>query len=309
MSVATGFITVWAVIGLGWVLGRIGMLSNANQKTLSNLAFFVGNPCLLFMIVYQANLSHAFSASMTVSALAVVLTALIYIAIAAFAYRGGVGLAVVGAMLACYTNASNLGIPIAGYVLGDMSWMAPILLMQVGVIQPAAITILDVLKARRDGTRASVLRNLTLPFRNPMTVGVLLGLILNLLHVPLPTLITSPVQLVGSMSVPMMLVAFGVSMYHSGMPTLRGHGHMWVLTALKLVGQPLLAFLLAKYLFVLPPATVRAVAVIAGLPSAQNIFVIAQYYEQDANLARDTIFVDTWLSIPTLVAISLLLHV
>ena len=50
-----------------------------------------------------------------------------------------------------------------------------------------------------------------------------------------------------------------------------------------------------------------AVVVLAGLPTAQNIFVYAQRYQRGVVLARDTVLLTTIGSVPILVAVAALL--
>jgi malonate transporter len=47
--------------------------------------------------------------------------------------------------------------------------------------------------------------------------------------------------------------------------------------------------------------------VLAGLPTAQNVFVYAQRYERGVTLARDTVLITTVGSVPVLVLVALLL--
>ena len=49
----------------------------------------------------------------------------------------------IGALCATYVNAGNLGLPIAAYVLGDVALVAPTLLLQMLVMQPIALAVLD----------------------------------------------------------------------------------------------------------------------------------------------------------------------
>ena len=77
--------------------------------------------------------------------------------------------------------------------------------------------------------------------------------------------------------------------------------------ALKVVGQPLVAFLVARFVVGLEPADVFAVTVIAALPTAQNVFTHAVRYNQGVVLARDSIFLSTVLAVPALILIAALL--
>ena len=42
-----------------------------------------------------------------------------------------------------YVNAGNLGLPIAAYALGDAALIAPMLLVQLLVLQPSGLAVLD----------------------------------------------------------------------------------------------------------------------------------------------------------------------
>lgn len=64
---------------------------------------------------------------------------------------------------------------------------------------------------------------------------------------------------------------------------------------------------MGAYLFGLSGHELLAVTVIAALPSAQNIYVIAARYEVGELLARDSIFTSTLLSVPVITLIAGLL--
>ena len=97
----------------------------------------------------------------------------------------------IGALSASYVNASNLGLPVAAYVLGDAALVAPTLLLQLLVLQPLALAVLD---ADVRGTRPSVSEVLLRPFTNPLTIGTLVGLLLSITGWRLPPLVARVVD-------------------------------------------------------------------------------------------------------------------
>lgn len=302
-----GFAIIWLVIGLGWILGHVGVVSSRQRAFLNDLAFLVASPALLFTLVSGGSLTHLFSRTLFVSVAAIAAAAVLYLASAWLLGRRRAGDLTVGALCACYTNAGNLGLPIAIHLLGDGAWMAPIMLLQVGILQPAALAILDARRARADGVRLSPLAYATLPFRNPITVGILLGLAVNLLDLSLPGWLMGSLELVGGMAIPMMLVAFGVSLRLDPLPGRGPHvRELWVIQLIKVVLMPAVACGLALAAG-LPQGDVFAVTVIAALPTAQNVYVISSRYAVRERLARDSVFWSTILSVPSIVAISALL--
>jgi predicted permease len=110
------------------------------------------------------------------------------------------------------------------------------------------------------------------------------------------------------MAVPAMLLAYGISLRLGPLPG-RGEPKIQIgyIVALKLVVQPLVGFLMARYVLHLDPHAVLAVTVVAALPTAQNVFTHAVRYERGVILARDSIFVTTVLSLVVLVIIAALL--
>lgn len=301
-----GYFTIWTVIGAGWLAAHLRILDDNARRVLSRLAFTVASPVLLFTLVARADLKHLFSSTLVVSGLAILAMVISYL-IAARVFLGPGRLAdrVIGTLCSSYTNAGNLGLPVAAYVLGDMTWMAPILLIQIGILQPVALALLDVAAARGTGERLSWLRYATLPLRNPLTVGTLAGLVVNAAGIVVPDLLWAPASMLGAVAVPAMLIAFGVSLRLDPLPGRGPHAReLLLVTAGKVLLHPAIAFGLATWVFRLPIEQVLAVTVIAALPTAQNIFVIAGRYRVGYRLSRDAIFISTLASVPVIIAAS-----
>lgn len=301
----SGYVTIWTVIAAGWLAAHLHALDENARRVLSRFAFTVASPVLLFTLVGRADLRHLFSLTVVVSGLAIVAVAGLYLAVARLLLApGSLAERVVGTLCSAYTNAGNLGLPIAAYVLGDMTWMAPILLIQIGILQPTALALLDA-STRRDGGRLRWRTYLTLPLRNPLTLGTALGLAVNAAGWHVPDAIWAPATMLGAAAVPAMLVAFGVSLRLDPLPGRGPHAReLVVVTILKVLVQPAVAFGLATAVFRLPTDQVLAVTVLAALPTAQNIFLIAGRYRVGYRLARDAIFVSTVASIPVIIAAS-----
>ncbi|MGJ6979014.1 AEC family transporter [Aestuariimicrobium soli] len=309
IDVLLGFLTIWVVIGVGWVLAHTRVLDETAQQVLSKVTFFIGSPALLFAMMARADLKRVFAVNLLVSFLAAVASMLVFLGVSlVLRPRLDRPSRIIGTFASGYVNAANLGIPIAAYVLKDVTWVAPILLIQVAVLQPICLSLLDADAARESGRTPSLLRNLSLPLRNPMTIATVLGLVMNVLNWRIPSPIADPLELLGALAVPCMLIAYGLSLRLGPLPGRGGAGlETGLASGLKLLGQPLIAWLLARA-FSLDPTQTMAVTVIAGLPTAQNVFVWAVRYSRGIVLARDTVFITTIASIPTITLIAALVH-
>lgn len=304
-GVLLGFSTIAAVIGLGALLAHRGVVDVSAQVLLSRLAFFVATPALMVTTIGEAHVVDAFSGNLVATATAVVVTAGLYLAGARWVWHHRAPEAVIGALSSAYVNAGNLGIPIAAYVLGDAALVAPTLLLQLLVLQPIALSILD--RHTRDSP-AGLLSTVRGIISNPLTVGALIGLVLSLGGWTLPPFVADPLGLVGDMAVPAMLIAYGIALrLGPGFGDGGTGSEVFVASALKLLVQPFVAWVVAHWVLGLDGTALFAVVVTSALPTAQNIFVHATRYGRGQVMARDTILSTTMGSVPVILVIALLL--
>jgi predicted permease len=78
-------------------------------------------------------------------------------------------------------------------------------------------------------------------------------------------------------------------------------------SAIKLGLMPVMAWIFGTFVFHLDPKHLLSVVVLAGLPSAQNVFNYAQRYERGVTIARDTVLITTIGAVPVLVLVATLL--
>jgi len=306
-GVIAGFSVILSIVVIGYMLGRVPVLGPNAKDVLTKLAFYVASPALLFTILANTDLSVLLSGSVVVTVLSVVTVATVFAVVAAVR-RWGVGRTTVGTLASSYVNAGNLGIPIAAYVLDDASLVAPILLMQLLIMAPVGLTILDLNGGGVRGFWPVLRRSLGTPVRNPVVIGSLAGVVLSASGWDPPGPLMEPFELIGGMAVPAMLLAFGISLYGSPAPG-RGpdKGPVLLAVSLKSVVQPLVAWLLGALVFGLESATLFSVVVLAALPTAQNVFTYATQYRTGEAMVREVVLLTTFLTVPVLFTLTFLL--
>ncbi|WP_166880415.1 AEC family transporter [Salinibacterium sp. ZJ450] len=304
-GVLTGFGVIAAIILVGYIVGRSGVLGVHAQPVIARTVFYVLSPFLLFTVLADASVEQLFSPLLVVSLIAALICFALFAVVAVFVWKRPVPEATIGSVAAGYVNANNIGIPVSVYVLGDAAYSAPVVLLQLLVFTPVILTILDV----RTGGRTTVARVLLQPLRNPIIIGSALGLIVALTGLQLPAPVMEPFRLIGAAAVPVMLISFGMSL-HGQRILQAGSGRRDVVlaSAIKLAIMPAVAWLVGRVLFGLEGQALFAVVVLAALPTAQNVFNYAQRYDRGVIIARDTVFITTFGSILVLLAWTALLH-
>jgi malonate transporter len=287
LGVLAGFFVVWCIILVGWFVGRQKILGDNARQVLSSLTFFVASPALLFETLSKARLAEVFAAPLLVAAVSAIATAVIFFAIAKFWLKRSLPESLMSSMAASLVNSANLGIPIAVYVLGDASYVAPLLIFQLAFFTPLFLMIL----------------------KNPMIVGSALGLLVAGTGWQVPPLVMEPIHLIGGAAIPAMLIAFGMSL--NGTRPLQASAARRVDTllasAFKLAVQPALAYVFARFALGLEGHILFAVVVTSALPTAQNVFVAASRYKTGLTVAKDTVLITTVVAVPAMIGVALLL--
>lgn len=305
VGVLQGFFVVGVVLFVGYILGRTNALGPQGTKVLSTLTFMVGLPSLMFSMIATRHISDILSSTGLISVITALAVMTVFTLTGLIA-RWGVRRTTIGALATGIVNSTNLGVPLSLYILGDVTFVTPIMLFQLAVITPIALTILDL--TNPEGGRGSVGRILLTPFRNPVTVAAIIGIIVSTAGLHVPVLVLDPVSLLAQVTVPLMLIIFGMSL-HGLAP--RAHAAdiapISVAVILKSIVQPLLAWMLATYVFELASFETFVVTACAILPTGQNVVLYAVRYKTGQNLAQTTAVITSVLAIPLLLGAAWLL--
>jgi predicted permease len=302
MDLLIGFGTILVVIAAGAGLAHAGVLDLRSQRTLGEIAFFVASPALMVVTISQVHLEAA-AANLVASSVSLGACFAAYVVIARLRWGLATGPLLIGALTSSYVNAGNLGIAMAAYVVGDITVVVPTLLVQMLLVQPAALIVLDRITGRGEGVLAALRRLVT----NPLTLSAVLGLVLALTGWRLPAAVESPLQMLAGAAIPLMLMSYGAALRLSPPLGRAGHnGEVLVASVLKLVVMPLVALGVGLALG-LDDRVLLGVVITAALPTAQNIFLHATRYRVGEDVARETILVTTLASLPVALLIALVL--
>ncbi|MDR1851064.1 MAG: AEC family transporter [Propionibacteriaceae bacterium] len=298
LQALTGLVVIAVPIAVGYLAARMGPFGADSVRMFNLLAFYVLIPFLLFSLMATANLHTLFSTRALVSGLAAVAMFAAYALIGKFVFHETRGPITVGALASGYTNANFIGLPIATHLLGDATLVAPVILMQTALFAPVALTILESCTGGKQPWWKTIMHGVL----NPIVLASVGGLAISLLGVQLPQIILEPLKLIGNGAIPVVLIAFGISLRGRKLLT-KGSRRRETVTAvlLKSVGMPLTAFALG-HAFGLDAHGIYTVTMLAGLPAAQNVFNYASRYNQSLILARDSLSLTT-LATPAVVLV------
>ncbi|HUZ54984.1 MAG TPA: AEC family transporter [Streptosporangiaceae bacterium] len=299
MGMLRAFEPIWLLVAAGYVARRWRLLGDSAATVLGWFVFHLAMPAALFVTLARTPLAGFDGRGLAAFGSSTIL------ATGAGWYGAGrffdrkPGERAIWGMASGYVNSANLGIPVATQVLGNVSFLVEVVLLQVLVVAPIILVTLD--RHADAAGRVRLRRIATLPFRNPVILASALGIAAPAASFRAPSVVQTPLTWLSAAAVPAALVALGASPWRQGSALDAERAEISVITVLKLVAQPAIAYA-AGVLLHLPPDQLLAVVVCAGLPTVQNAFIFAQQYGVGEAIASRAVLTTTALSLASIAA-------
>ena len=292
---------IFALILAGWLVRRVGLLSAHATTELNRFVVYLALPALLFDVMAHTHWDEiwqpGFIAVFGLSSLAVFgLTVWVRL-------RRPLHLAdaAIDGLNAGYANTGFMGFPLALVALGREA-LAPTTIaaiMTVCVVFAAAIILIEIglqTQARRVDLARKVAGSLV---RNPLLVAPFLGALVPAAGLTLPLPAETFLKLLGGAASPCALVGLGLFLAQKRGAPERDRVATALLVGLKLVVHPVLAWLLARFVFDLPPLLLHTAVLMAAPPTGTGPFMLAEFYRREAEVTARVVLVSTILSVLT----------
>jgi len=290
---------VFAIIAMGYFLKKNGIMKEETENFLNNLAYYLVLPAMIFMSVIKMPFAEAFNLR---SILGIYLTGVI-IFVLALLFSFTLEQKKQGAFVstAYRSNIAYIGYPIIMNIYGASGlgkigvltgFLAPFFIM----INIIYLSMTDKKKKGKDNFAALV-------FSDPLVLTSFISLVFCYFGWAkyIPKFATNTIDMLSLMGSPMMLIAVGAGLKFE---TIRADRFLIALSAfVKLALMPLIAFLIFRYLIVIPNQVDFNIAILTvAFPTALSTYVLVKKYHSDAPLCAAIITVNTTLSVITISA-------
>lgn len=295
---------IFALIFAGWLMRRLGVLGPQASSELNRFVVYLALPVLLFDIIAHARWTDVWQPGFVMSfgvGMGVVFALTLFMRL-----RAGLSLAdaAIDGLNAGYANTGFVGFPLALAALGHEA-LAPTMiatLMTVCIIFLAAIVLIEIgVQTQAHPGRLALKVGWSL-LRNPLLVAPVLGAVPPTLGWTLPVPVENFLRLLGGAASPCALVALGLFLAAPRKGASPGWGITVLLVGLKLVGQPVVTWGVATGVFGLPPLMTHAAVLMAALPTGTGPFMLAEFYQREADLTSRVVLISTIVSVLTLSA-------
>ena len=223
--------------------------------------------------------------------------------------RRDLGAAAIIGFSSAFSNTILLGLPIVLTALGPEA-AVPLFLL-ISIHSPVGFTLvtvaLEIARNKGQGLGKLPLAVGRSMLTNPIFLGVIAGLTVNVTGLELPDVVASTADLMTGAVAPCSLFALGATLTQyriAGRLT-----ESLSVVALKNAMFPLIVWVLGSQVFTLDPLWLKTAVLLSAIPTGVNAFLFADRYGVGKASATTTIFLGTGLSVASLSVVLYLLDV
>jgi malonate transporter len=298
----------FGLIALGFVTARVTRQPLEALGWMNTFIIYVALPALFFNLLAKTPVEELtqwrFIVGTTLSTFAVF--ALMFL-IAIFRTRGRVDESTVMGLAAAYGNIGYMGPGLALLAFGEAA-VVPVALVFCFdntlhfVIAPLMMALADDSPNRPPAWKLAldVAKRILL---HPFILSTIIGITAAVMGYRPPAAAQTLLDYLAGAAAPCALFAMGVTL--ALRPLRRVPAETAFIVPIKLIVHPMIAYVLVSYIGDFPPVWVYSAMLLAALPSATNVFVIAQQYNVWVERASAMVLLTTIGSVAT---VTLLLY-
>jgi predicted permease len=292
----------FALVLAGFVAARRGMLPMDAIPGLNGFVLFFALPCMLYRFGASMPVAQLLDPGVFLTYLLCALVMVAFSVAISFNARIGWNDASFGALVAAFPNTGFMGVPLLVALLGPKAAGPAIVTILADMVITTSLCIalsrLD--GADEHGAAKAVKNALRGVVINPLPWAILLGAVSSAASIVLPKPVEQTLGMLADAASPVALFTIGAVLARSQMKTASGHSKPLKLAdylpmaVAKLLLHPVLVLLVgAAAISMGVPISKFALTVVAALPSASNVAMLAERYEADSGRVARIILVTT----------------
>ena len=289
----------FALVLAGYVAGKRGWLPLEAIPGLNGFVLFFALPCLLYRFGASMPVAELLDASVFFTYLLCAMLMVAFAVVISFNARIHWNDASFGALVAAFPNTGFMGVPLLVALLGPKAAGPAIVTILADLLFTASICIaLSRLDGADEHGAAKAAKNaLKGVAMNPMPWAILAGALSSAVSLALPKPVEQTLGMLADAASPVALFTIGAVLARSQILTAKGHAKPFVLVdhlpivLIKLLLHPLLVLLVGATAInlgvPLGKFALTVMVLVAALPSASNVAMLAERYDADsARIAR-----------------------
>lgn len=296
-------IPIFALVGAGWLARRFNFLGATAAPEMNHFVVYLGMPALLFQIMAEADWKQlhqpGFTAAFSLGC-GLIFAATVLIRAWQSSHLADASL---DALNGSYANVGFIGFPLCAAAFGPESLPLVTItaIITVTILFGISVFFVEISLSGSGGVLKALKRVSVSMLKNPLLLAPLLGVLYAEFMPPVPAGPNRFLSLLASAASPCALVSLGVFIADAKFAI--QWSRLSSIVALKLIAQPSLTWVAARFVFNLSPQLTAIAVVVSALPTGTGPYMLANLYGRDASITAGTVLVTTVLSMLSIAAL------
>ena len=288
-------VTLFAIVNVGFVAGKLGYMGGDFDKRLSSLIVDITCPALILSSTMSGQLPDRkmILPLLLISLLTYILLTGVALLVPRWLTKRRDDEGVVGFAL-MFGNVGFIGYPVVASIFGHEAVFYAAVLNVVNTFAVFTIGVMLIM-----GGRGAYTFRMKVLWSTPMLAAYMAILIVALGIGDVPRVISQPLTLIGQITVPAALLIIGSSMSHLSVRTMLGNSTVYTTTVFRLALLPLALFFLFSALG-FRQLVVNINTVVIAMPVATYGTILCLKHGRDTTLITEVTFITTLLSVITI---------
>lgn len=291
-------IPIFLVILLGYILRRSGFFTEEFVRVANRYVFVIALPVMLFLDIASSDVREKMELKFFLFCLIVTIIMFLLVWLIAVLVLKDKSMVGAFAQAGARGSAAVLGVAFVQNICGEMGMTPLMIVAAVPFFNILSVIILVFNAGGSDKKDYGKVKNACINIaKNPIIIGILLGLIVSLFGFDLPVIPSNTLWYISRTATPIALLAIG-----AGFDTKQALARLKPALGaafVKLVGLPLV-FLPIAYKLGFAPSEMAAILIMLASPTTVSCYVMAENMRNDAVLTSNVIVLTTLLSSVTL---------
>jgi len=289
---------IFIIIAIGFLIRKIKLIDEDGVTLLTRLAYNVGLPALFLLNITSYSISDIFNVGIVkviYSAYVIYFLILLLLHLTVKRSRKTRGAFIVSSFR---VNMAFIGLPIIWAAFGGLAMAKATLVIAFLVPVNIVYTIVIFKIYSRGDEKLDIKRMLKSIVTDPVIISTILAIILSYFKVGFPDFINSSLDIISGLTVAVALISIGASFRFDHLK--KDIGTVSYISFNKLIIMPIIALLVAQYLFKVDTLDRNVIVTLFATPMAVAAYIMAKELRSNHSLVASALILTTIISALTL---------
>ena len=288
---------VFGYIIFGYIINKLNLLPKKYINYFDFTGFNILLPLALIVYFWQVSFPEVDTTGLMISFfVSGIIIFIIGFFISKFFLKYKTDDSAIFGLASSFGNTVAMGIPLMYAVLGPINTIPYMILVFFhGIIHfTYTVIIIEVYRNRKKSIIQIFYQTFLGMVKNIVLFGMIFGIILNYSGLKIPSYIENSLNIFVSLALPMVLISLGLAL---GNFKIRSNiNSALILTVLKNLIHPILAFCFSKFILELDELLIIIVTMAAALPSGSQSYYFAYRYDSLKGIVSSNVVLSTFVS-------------